>query len=304
MPSDRTTRAGALARADLPMLGIGLALLGSFCFVVQDSGLKWLSTELAVVQILFVRCLFSLVYLTAGTAMAGRRIKLRSSRPGMLCLRTILNILSWYAFFSGLKYLPLAEATALFFSFPLFLTILSGPFLGEKVGLRRWLAIMVGFVGVIFMTRPGYGFTWPMALMLLAAFGWASVATMTRVLGKTEEAGTMLFYNLFGFALAMVLPQFWVWRDISMEALGLLAAISAFGVVAQLCLIKAYSVASPSIVAPFEYTGLIWAAVFGFVIWGDVPDAWVISGALLIVASGLYIVRREALFSRASAGPR
>jgi drug/metabolite transporter (DMT)-like permease len=276
------------------MLGISITVLGGMCFAIQDSGIKWLTAEVAVLQILFLRSLFGILFLGASTSISGERISLRVQRPGLMLVRTIINILSWILFFSGLKYLPLATAVALFFSFPLFLAIFSVPLLGEKVGIRRSLAIGVGFVGVLFITNPQSGISWPMLLMLGAAMGWALVASATRILGKTENTTTMLFYTLLGFIVSMALPQWWVWQSIGSHHYMLIAIVAFFGVIAQYCLTKAYAIASPALIAPFEYTALIWAAGLGYYIWGDVPDTPALMGAGLVVASGLYIIQREA----------
>lgn len=286
--------APAAAKADLPLLGIALALVGSFFFVAQDSAMKWLSSDLPVLQIIFLRSLFGIAYVLIVGRIFGRMPSLRVAQPWAMTLRSAINVASWCFFFTGLKYLPLATATALFFSFPLFLTLLSIPFLGERVGPRRWLAVAAGFAGVLLMTRPGLGFHWSMGCMLAAAVGWSFVAIMTRRLGRSENATTMVFHTLVGFAAAMAIPQIWIWQPPSAADLALIAGLTAVGVLGQLSLIRAYSIAMPSVVAPFEYSGLIWAALFGFVIWNDLPDAWTVSGGGLIVASGIYIVRREA----------
>jgi drug/metabolite transporter (DMT)-like permease len=288
----------AAVKADMPLFGIALAILGSFCFVVQDSAMKWLTDELPVLQIIFLRSLFGIAYVLAYRGLRRRPVSLRVRRPWAMALRTAINVASWCLFFTGLKYLPLATATALFFSFPLFLTLLSVPLLGEAVGYRRWIAVVFGFAGVLVMTRPGIAFDWSMSFMLAAALGWSFVAIMTRRLGQTENATAMVFHTLVGFAVAMAIPQIWLWQPVAFEALVLLAGLTAFGVIAQLSIIRAYSVATPTVIAPFEYSGLIWAALFGYLIWGDLPDRWTATGAAMIVASGLYIVHREARKSR------
>ncbi|MCP4431708.1 MAG: DMT family transporter [Gammaproteobacteria bacterium] len=289
---------GDSLRSNRAGLGISITILGGLCFSIQDSGIKWLSAEIAVVQILFIRSLFGMLFLSASTNLSGERIILRVQRPWLLLTRTSINILSWILFFSGLKYLPLATAVALFFSFPLFLAITSVPILGEKVGIRRTLAIVVGFIGVLFITNPASGIEWPMLLMLGAAFGWALVANATRILGETESTSTLLFHTLLGFALTMLIPQFWIWQSIDSYTLSILAGVAFFGVIAQFCLTKAYAIASPSLIAPFEYTALIWSAIFGYLIWGDFPDIYASIGAGLIVASGLYIIHRETITNR------
>jgi len=285
-------------RANRAALGISITVLGGLCFSIQDTGIKWLTAETAVLQVLFLRSLFGIVFLSSSTVLTGEKIALRVQRPWLLFVRTAINILSWILFFSGLKYLPLATAVALFFSFPLFLAIISVPLLGEKVGIRRSLAIVVGFVGVIFITNPTSGIDWSMLFMLGAAMGWALVASATRILGESVNTSTMLFYTLLGFAVTMAIPQFWVWSPIDINAVLLVAAVAFFGVIAQFCLTKAYAIASPSLIAPFEYTALIWAVVLGFMVWGEVPDVYAMIGTGLIVASGLYIIHREAKLAR------
>ncbi len=288
----------ASTRSNRVTLGISITLLGGFCFAIQDSGVKWLSAELAVVQILFVRSLIGIAMLWASQPLTGERIRMRVQRPWLLLFRSAVNVLSWLLFFTGLKYLPLATAVALFFSFPLFLTLLSVPLLGEAVGLRRVAAIVVGFIGVLFITNPVAGIEWPMLLMLGAAFGWSLVATATRVLGETENTSTVLFYTLLGFALTMWLPQFWLWQSLDWYAFGLITGIAFFGVIAQFCLTKAYAIATPSLIAPFEYSALIFSAILGYLLWGDIPGIYAIVGAGLIVFSGLYIIHREAVVAR------
>ena len=282
-------------RSDRAALGISITILGGLCFAIQDAGIKWLSAEMAVLQVLFLRSLFGLVFLGASTTLSGESISLKVHRPWLLVLRSGINILSWILFFTSLQYLPLATAVALFFSFPLFLAIVSVPMLGESVGLRRVLAIVVGFVGVLLITNPTGGFSMPALMMLGAALGWAIVASLTRILGERENTTTILFYTLLGFAVLLALPQYWLWRSPVFEEYLLIFGIAFFGVIAQFTVTKAYAIASPSLIAPFEYTALIWSAMLGYLIWNDVPDAFAISGALLIIGSGIYIIHREAL---------
>ena len=282
-------------RSDRAALGISITVLGGLCFAIQDAGIKWLSAEMAVLQVLFLRSLFGLVFLGASTTLSGESISLKVQRPWLLVLRSGINILSWILFFTSLQYLPLATAVALFFSFPLFLAIISVPLLGESVGIRRVLAIVVGFVGVLLITNPASGISMPALMMLGAALGWAIVASLTRILGERENTTTILFYTLFGFVLLLALPQYWLWRSPSIDEYLLIIAVAFFGVIAQYAVTKAYAIASPSLIAPFEYTALIWSAVLGYLIWGDIADALAISGALLIIGSGIYIIHREAI---------
>jgi drug/metabolite transporter (DMT)-like permease len=282
-------------RASRAGLGISITVIGGLCFAIQDAGIKWLTAEIAVLQVLFLRSLFGLVFLSASTVFSGERIALKVDRPWLLTIRTAINILCWVLFFYGLKYLPLATAVALFFSFPLFLTIVSVPLLGETVGIRRILAIIVGFIGVLFITNPMAGFSVPALLMLGAAFGWAIVASLTRILGEKENTSTMLFYTLVGFVIILLVPQYWLWVAVKLDDYLLITGVAFFGVIAQFAVTKAYTIASPSLIAPFEYTALIWSAVLGYLLWNDIPDAYAITGAVLILGSGVYIIHRETI---------
>ena len=272
-----------------------MTVIGGLCFAIQDAGIKWLTAEIAVLQVLFLRSLFGIGFLGISTLFTGERISLKVDRPWLLATRTAVNILSWVFFFYGLKYLPLATAVALFFSFPLFLAIISVPLLGETVGIRRILAIIVGFIGVLLITNPATGLSLPALLMLGAAFGWAIVAGLTRILGEKENTSTLLFYTLVGFVVILLLPQYWIWDEVQLDGYLLITGVALFGVIAQFSVTKAYTIASPSLIAPFEYTALIWSAVLGYLLWNDIPDAYAISGAVLILGSGIYIIHREAI---------
>ncbi len=290
-----TTFTTKAIRANRAGLGISITILGGLCFAIQDAGIKWLSAEIAVLQLLFLRSLFGLVFLGASTGLSGETISLRVNRPWLLLARSGINILSWVLFFSGLKYLPLATAVALFFSFPLFLAIISVPLLGERVGIRRVLAIVVGFFGVLLITNPAAGLSIPALMMLAAALGWAIVASLTRILGEKENTSTLLFYTLLGFAVLLAIPQYWLWKSPDLDAYLMIIGVAFVGVIAQFAVTKAYAIASPSLIAPFEYTALVWSAVIGYLVWGDLADSYAIAGAFLIIGSGVYIIHRETI---------
>jgi drug/metabolite transporter (DMT)-like permease len=282
-------------RANRAGLGISITVIGGLCFAIQDAGIKWLTAEIAVLQVLFLRSLFALVFLSLSTFISGESISLRVDRPWLLATRTAISILCWVFFFYGLKYLPLATAVALFFAFPLFLAIVSVPLLGETVGIRRIMAIIVGFIGVLLITNPAAGFSVPALLMLGAALGWAIAASLTRILGEKDNTSTMLFYQLVGFAVILLIPQYWIWTAVKLDDYLLITGVAFFGVIAQFSITKAYTIASPSLIAPFEYTALIWSAALGYLVWNDIPDAYAITGAVLILGSGVYIIHRETI---------
>lgn len=280
---------------DRTYFAIGLALLGSLCFAFQDTGVKWLVDDVAVVHILFLRNVFAIVLLCSASKALGNKLTLSSSQPRLLLFRSLVNVLSWYLFFTGLKYMAMAPAVALFFSFPMMLTALSIPLLGETVKLRRWLAILVGFIGVLFITQPGLSFHWSSLLMLGAAFGWSLVAITTRKLGNSSNSSSILLHTLVTFCVVFFIPQFWVWQELQISVYAIIGVIAFFGVIAQLCMVKAYSITSPSVVSSFEYSGLVWVGLLGYLVWGEIPNSSSLVGAGLIVISGLYIIKRESL---------
>jgi drug/metabolite transporter (DMT)-like permease len=199
-------------------------------------------------------------------------------------------------FISGLRFLPIAEASATSFVSPLFVTALSIVFLGESVGLRRWLATAVGLVGVLIILRPGSGAFHPAALFsIVSALAWACTLVMTRMMSGTERAVTTMAYSsLAGVGiLSLLVPFVWVqpsWHDIFF---GIVIGVASTA--GQWIVVLAFRYANASVLAPFSYTQLLWVSFLGFLIFGEVPDVWTVTGAAIIVASGLYTAHRERL---------
>lgn len=276
------------------LAGIAFALAATFLFILQDAGVKWMTAEFAVIQVLFLRSVFGLGYCGITAAARRRRTDLSVARPGLMAARSLINVLAWFLFFTGLQYIDLGTALALFFTFPIFVTALTGPFLAEHVGLRRWGAVGVGFIGALIVLDPRGEVEWPYLLIIGAAASWAVVAVMTRKLAATEEPFVILVYTLAFFVAASAAAQFWFWKPVALEDWAFIAVLALCGFGAQFLIITAYARASPATIAPFEYCALIWAAVVGFVVWGDVPTVNAVIGAVVIAASGLYIAHREA----------
>ena len=290
---------GYSGAANSALAGIVCAVAASFLFVLQDAGVKWLTAELVVLQILFLRSAVGLGYCAAALAVKSNRAALRVRQKKLMVARSVINVGAWLMFFTGLQYVDLGTALALFFTFPIFMTALSVPLLGEPVGPRRWAAVLVGFIGAMIMLDPRGGIDWPYILMISAAGCWSVVAIMTRKLAATEQPFGILFYTLASFVVMSIVPQFWVWQAPEPETWGLIVLIALFGVSAQFLIITAYAKASPATVAPFEYSALIWAALIGYLLWGDIPSETAAIGAIIIAASGLYIVHREARYKSA-----
>jgi drug/metabolite transporter (DMT)-like permease len=220
-------------------------------------------------------------------------------RPWGQVTRAAVGLLSMLCFFKAFALLPLGDAVALAMSGPIFLTALSVPLLGERVGIRRWSAVVVGFLGVVIMTRPGSGsLQLGAALAIGGAVFYALAMVSVRRLSATEGSTAIVFYMaLFStVATGIVLPFFWV--DPDARGWMLLVAIGLLGGVAQMLMTQAFRFAPVATIAPFEYLALVYATGLGYLIWGDIPDVWIIGGAAVVVASGLYILHREAVLGR------
>lgn len=276
------------------LVGIACALAATFLFVFQDAGIKWITAELAVLQVLFVRSVIGLGYCGVTVLVTRKRPDLSVARPWLMIMRSLINVAAWLMFFTGLQYIDLGTALALFFTFPIFVTLLTGPFLGEVVGPRRWGAVVIGFIGAVIILDPSSAIEPAYLFIIGASAAWSVVAILTRKLAETEEPFVILIYTLAFFVAASAVGQYWFWQPISPLNWAMLAVIALGGFGAQFLIITAYSRASPATIAPFEYCALIWAAIIGYVIWGDVPSGNTIVGAVVIAASGLYIAHREA----------
>lgn len=276
------------------VLGIGLLTL-------NDATVKWLSAEYPVGQIVFVRGLLTLVPIAVLARLAGG---FHSVGFKSLCgqsVRAGLFVASTFLFLSALSLMPLASAVAIGFTSSLFLTALAVPVLGERVGWRRWSAVVVGFTGVMVMMRPSAEIMVLGTLLALgAALTDAARDLATRKLCATETSiATLLFSNL-AITLSGLLTLPFGWQPLPFSDFGLLAAAAVLLGCANYLLIETFRYAEASLVSPFKYTAMVWAILFAFLIWGDVPDPWLIVGAGLVIGSGLYIFRRE---SRAETRP-
>jgi drug/metabolite transporter (DMT)-like permease len=255
---------------------------------------KYLSATLPSIEIAWIRFLVFAVIMTPAMMSASPLYALQTNRLGLHLMRGAALLGSSLFFISGLRFLPIAEASATGFVAPLFVTALSIIFLGEKVGLRRWIATGVGLVGVLIILRPGTGAFHPAAFFpLVSALAWACTLIMTRMMSGTERAITTMTYSSIAglFILSALVPFVWVtptWHDI---AFGILIGVASTA--GQWIVVLAFRYADASVLAPFSYTQLLWVSVLGFFIFGEVPDAYTITGAAFIVASGLYTAHRE-----------
>lgn len=281
-----------------PNDSIGTAILFLLLGVVGGLGLdlcaKALLADYSLEQFVFLRSIFGLLIFIAMMRQFGGFENLKTRRWPWHLLRTLLAAGAMFGFFFGLARMPLVNALTLGFTAPLMVTALSVPFLGEHVGWRRWTAVVFGFIGVVIILRPGAGLMTPAAVAVIAAaFCYACLAITARKLSDTETSFSLSVYVITGPLLISLslLPGNWSVPTVSGWMLFLLAG--ACSAVAWVGIIGGYRRASPAMLAPFEYTALIGGAIAGYYIWNEVPDRWVITGALVILGSGLFIVYRE-----------
>ena len=235
-----------------------------------------------------------LIFLSLAPRLFGGLRMLRTKRWMWHLLRTALACGAMFGFFYGLSKMPLVNALTLGFTAPLMMTALSVPFLGEHVGWRRWAAVLVGFVGTLIILRPGGGeFSVASVAILIAAFCYACQAITARYL-VTESMLSLSVYVVAGpFLVASLLIKDSDWLMPDTKGWVLLITAGACSVIAWVGYINGYRGSSPAILAPFEYAALIGGALAGYLIWGEVPDRWVLLGAAVIITSGLYVVYRE-----------
>ncbi len=284
----------APSRADRPFRGIALILASTLFLGTSDVTAKYLSASLPSIEIAWIRFLVFALIMTPAMLPFSPLYALRTDRVGLHLMRGAALLSSSLLFITGLRYLPIAEASATGFVSPLFVTALSILFLRESVGLRRWLATVVGLIGVLIILRPGTSAFHPAVFFpLVSALGWAGTLIMTRMMSGREHASTVMTYSsIAGLAILSVLVPFvWVtpsWQDI---LFGILIGVASTA--GQWIVVLAFRYADASVLAPFSYTQLLWVSILGFLIFGEVPDVFTVTGAVFIVASGLYIAHRE-----------
>ncbi|MDR2111650.1 MAG: DMT family transporter, partial [Candidatus Accumulibacter sp.] len=274
-------------------------------FSITDSLAKYLTRFYPVSLIVWSRFAFHLllVIILLGPRYGSKLI--RTKRPAEQVLRGLLLLLGAMVFNNALKFLPLAEASAIAYLAPLFVTLMSVVFLKEKVELARWIAILCSFAGVLIIIRPGSGiFTWAALLPVANAFTFAIYQIVTRRLANLESPYTSIFYaGLVGcVSLSVILPDVWVSPQTWGHAVALVT-IGLFAALGHLILIKAYVYASAARLAPFSYTQLIWVSIIGFFVFGDFPDIWSLLGMAILIVSGVYMVTRERRSARLNAPP-
>lgn len=274
--------------------GIALLLLSLVSWVVMNAVAKVLTSDFHALQILFFRNALTIPALIPFLIAAGGIAALQTRRPVGHAFRAVVSISAMGCLIFGLGALPLSEVISITYAAPLFMTALSVPFLGEKVGPRRWIAIFIGFGGVLIMVRPGVHMN-PMSLVVLAGvFCFAMVVILTRRLSSTEPSATIVFYSVCAATIVTGLSLPWVWIDPTTLQWGLFIAVGLLGALSQISLTMAIRAAPVSVLAPLDYLSLPFGVGIDFILWGALPEATTFYGAGIIVSVGLYIIYRDA----------
>ena len=294
-------------------------VFGLFLFSIQDIIIKYFSDHYSVLQIVFVRGMIALGLLLLMIKLARETIALKSRRPGLMVARGLLGFSSYTTYYLAVAAMPLAEVVSITFTMPLFVTAMSALILGEKVGLRRWSAVVVGFIGVLIILSPRGEFNSVAVIFAFtAAITYASQTILTRFLGNHDHPMTIAFNAILIFTIASGILSLllvsgimsitsshpslaffareWVMPTdadfMLMVVIGVIAAVGFY------CLSRAYCSSEASAIAPFEFTYIVWAVVFGYLFWNEVPGSTTVFGILVLVSSSLYIWYRERQIER------
>ena len=270
-----------------------------FLFSAVDTQAKFLTETLHPIQIVWSRQLGLLIGVLILLAVRGVSV-LRTRHPGLQILRGCLAASSAALFIAGVSFVPLADAVAVSFVAPFIVTVLGALTLREPVGLRRWAAVAIGFLGAMIVIRPGLGVIHPAVMLVLAAAAlFALRQILSRVLSGSDRTMTTIAYTALVGSLVLTgpLPFVWQWPTETIEIV-LLASIAILAALAELLVIKALEVAQAVVVAPVQYTLLLWGTMYGYLVFSQLPDLWTWVGALIIVATGFYTLHRERMVAR------
>jgi drug/metabolite transporter (DMT)-like permease len=274
-------------------LGIALMLIGMLFFALNDTLGKWLVATYSVGQVLLIRSGAALLILLPFLWRDGLKPLVQVERPRMQALRVAFSSAEVYAFYFAVMYLPLADAMTFWLAAPIYVAALSPFLLGEKVGWRRWTAIFIGFVGVVIALQPSAAtLTAPALISIAGSFAFAFMMLSARALRGTPDK-TLVFWQMVGAGLLGLVTAPFGWVTPGAFDFMLLALLGVVAMVAHVCVSRAFKLADAATVAPFNYTILLWAVIFGWLVFGDVPRTAMLTGAAVIVSAGLFIFHRE-----------
>ncbi|MFG1249713.1 DMT family transporter [Xanthobacter flavus] len=282
--------------APAPLVGIALMCLAVMSFAVTDTTAKWLSAHINVLIVVWARYVIhfalSLVVFNPWTVPG----LMRTKRPGLQIIRSALLFATTALNFTALQFLQLDQTVSIMFSIPFFVALFAGPLLGERVGLERWLAIIVGFAGILLVVRPGAGGIHPAAILsLVAAATYALYSITTRMLARTDASKTTLFYTALVGSVVASIPLPFVWETPRDPAvIGAMVGLGAVAGAGHFVLILAHARAPAATLAPYIYTQILSMIALGWLVFGQVPSLWTLAGAAIVIASGAYLLVRDA----------
>ncbi|HJR22541.1 MAG TPA: DMT family transporter [Dongiaceae bacterium] len=286
-----------------PLLAFTLMGTAVLCFSLVDATAKWLTQGYDPWQIVFLSRIVPIaVALIVAYRETGNPFNFYTKFPKVQILRAALTIPMIWCFFTGLKLMSLAEAITIAFTAPLFITILSRPLLGEKIGPRRWAAVMIGFVGILVALRPGVGgIGIGPILVIISAFAYALSMCLLRRFAGQEPTHNILFYSAIGAFLVGGFNSVPIWVEPDAIDWGLLLLVGVWGVFGSYAVIRAYRLGEASMLAPLEYTALIWSILFDLWLFSLAPIPAVLLGAAIVIAANVYIAHREHKVAKAAA---
>ena len=281
------------------LLAIGATLFGSF----MGAGVKLLSDDLHPIIICFYRCLMGLIIITPFVARNNFKA-LQTDNMRLQIFRALINIISMICWFSAIGMMHFEKATALGFTTPLFTTVLAVLILGEVIRFHRTAALLLGFVGILIIIRPGYmPFEFGTILMLIASFSFSFVLIFVKKLSATDSSLTIIFYHLLYMTPAFFILSFFYWESINFNQLIIFILMGASGLLSHWCLAQAFKMSDTTFVMPLQFTKLIWASLIGLFIFAEQPDIWTWVGGVIIFISVVYITYREAFKKKGTLKP-
>ena len=281
------------------LLAIGATLFGSF----MGAGVKLLSDDLHPIIICFYRCLMGLIIITPFVAKNNFQA-LQTDNMRLQIFRALINIISMICWFSAIGMMHFEKATALGFTTPLFTTVLAVLILGEVIRFHRTAALLLGFLGILIIIRPGYmPFEFGTILMLIASFSFSFVLIFVKKLSVTDSSLTIIFYHLLYMTPAFFILSLFYWENIDLNQLIIFSLIGASGLLSHWCLAQAFKMSDTTFVMPLQFTKLIWASLIGLFIFAEQPDIWTWIGGVIIFISVVYITYREAFKKKGTSKP-
>ena len=281
------------AGSDHALLGIGLMLTGIFFFALNDALGKWLVATYSVGQLLLVRSIAGLVFLAPFIRREGVQAFTQAPRPFIQFLRPVFGTVEVACFYWALTYMPLADVMTFYLAGPIYVTATSPLLLGERVGWRRWAAVIAGFAGVMIALGPSAGSFTPAALVaIVGSISFSALMVCTRLVRGTSDVALITTQTVGALIFSAIVAPF-TWVALNPRDTLLLALLGVTAMIAHMCVNRSLKVAPASVVVPYQYSTIFWAIILGYIFFGDVPGPSMALGASVIIAAGIYIFVRE-----------